>query len=200
MTFSNEFTWITTILLLRGFSSHGFQWVQLIIYISIIKVNWKPIVDSHYLNQWFYSSLMVMWDNALRAELLYHHWSSSNDFLYFKDIILRWDNRAYIENDFFVIPGQNVCLLLPYNICGLCRQKQVYQAEICNCIPQYFMGCNYLSMLERPASDNTDLILWTSFTSTQPAPVFHQSQSKTLVNSHDSQIPIGIAASGSRDW
>ena len=43
-------------------------------------------------------------------------------------------------------------------MCGLCCQKQVSQTEICNCTPQYSVGCNYLSMLEIPAYGNKILI------------------------------------------
>ena len=35
---------------------------------------------------------------------------------------------------------------------GLWRQKQVSQAWINNCIAQYYVGCNYLSRPEIPAS------------------------------------------------
>ena len=37
-------------------------------------------------------------------------------------------------------------------ICGLWCQKQFSQARISNCIPQYTVGCNYLSLPEIPAS------------------------------------------------
>ena len=37
---------------------------------------------------------------------------------------------------------------------GLCCQKQVSQAEISNYIPQFTVGCNYLSLHEIPASGN----------------------------------------------
>ena len=38
--------------------------------------------------------------------------------------------------------------------CGLCCQKQVSQVGICNCIPQYSVGCNYVSVFVIPASGN----------------------------------------------
>ena len=38
-----------------------------------------------------------------------------------------------------------------YHIYGLCRQKQVSQTGLSNCIPQYSVGCNYLSLPEIPA-------------------------------------------------
>ena len=42
-----------------------------------------------------------------------------------------------------------------YNaIWGLCCQKQVSQSWISNCIPQNTVGCNYISLLEIPASGN----------------------------------------------
>ena len=44
------------------------------------------------------------------------------------------------------------------NIWGLCHQKQVSQAEISNCIPQYSVECNYLSMPEITASGAKVLI------------------------------------------
>ena len=44
------------------------------------------------------------------------------------------------------------------HICGPCCQKQVSQAKISNCIPQYSVGCSYLSLSEIPASSNTVLI------------------------------------------
>ena len=36
---------------------------------------------------------------------------------------------------------------------GLCCQKQVSQAEICNYIPQFTVECNYLSLPEIPAGN-----------------------------------------------
>ena len=41
---------------------------------------------------------------------------------------------------------------------GLWCQKQVSQAEISNCIPQFSVGCNYLSLPEIPASCTKILI------------------------------------------
>ena len=41
---------------------------------------------------------------------------------------------------------------------GLCCQKQVSQAGISNYIPQFTVGCNYLSLPEIPASGNQVLI------------------------------------------
>ena len=51
----------------------------------------------------------------------------------------------------------HICIALPwwvklYHKWGLWCQKQVSQAEISNCIPQYSVGCNYLSMPEIPTS------------------------------------------------
>ena len=40
----------------------------------------------------------------------------------------------------------------------LCRQKQVSQAGICKCIPQYSVGCNYLSLPDIPVSGDKVLI------------------------------------------
>ena len=45
-----------------------------------------------------------------------------------------------------------------YVIYGFCCQKQVSQAGICNCTPQYSVGWNYLFELEIPASGNKVLI------------------------------------------
>ena len=63
-------------------------------------------------------------------------------------------------------PIQYKDAILPYgipnmNIWGLCPQKQVSQAGISNCIPQYSVACNYLSMPEIPASGGKVLI-WRS--------------------------------------
>ena len=44
------------------------------------------------------------------------------------------------------------------HIWGLWRQKQVSQAGISNYIPQFTVGCNYLSLPEIPASDAKVLI------------------------------------------
>ena len=41
----------------------------------------------------------------------------------------------------------------------LCCQKQVSQAGISNYIPQFIVGCNYLSLPEIPASGNKFLTL-----------------------------------------
>ena len=48
------------------------------------------------------------------------------------------------------------------DIWGLWHQKQVSQAGISNCIQQYSVGCNYLSLPEIPASGDRVLILITS--------------------------------------
>ena len=45
-------------------------------------------------------------------------------------------------------------VVLPTPIWGLNYQKQVSQAWISNCIPQNVVGCNYISLLEIPASGN----------------------------------------------
>ena len=46
-------------------------------------------------------------------------------------------------------------------ICGLCCQKQVSQAGISNYIPQFTVGCNYLSLPEIPASGNkVHIYMW----------------------------------------
>ena len=45
------------------------------------------------------------------------------------------------------------------NIWGLCRQKQVSQAWISNCISQNTVGCNYLSLPEIPAS-GIKVLIW----------------------------------------
>ena len=50
-----------------------------------------------------------------------------------------------------------VCYKFWY-IRGLWCQKQVSQAEISNCIPQFSVGCNYLSMPDIPASYTKVLI------------------------------------------
>ena len=47
---------------------------------------------------------------------------------------------------------------LGMDIWGLCCQKQVSQAGISNYIPQFTVGCNYLSLPEIPASGNKVLI------------------------------------------
>ena len=44
------------------------------------------------------------------------------------------------------------------DVWGLCHQKQVSQAGISNCIPQYSVGCNYLLLPEIPASGDKVLI------------------------------------------
>ena len=49
-------------------------------------------------------------------------------------------------------------ILTPPYIWGLCCQKQVSQAGISNYIPQFTVGCNYLSLPEIPASGNKALI------------------------------------------
>ena len=45
-----------------------------------------------------------------------------------------------------------------YHIWGLYCQKQVSQAGISNYIPQFTLGCNYLSLPDIPASGNKVLI------------------------------------------
>ena len=54
------------------------------------------------------------------------------------------------------------------HIWGLWCQKQVSQAGISNCIPQFTVGCNYLSLPEIPASGNNVLI----YASLDPDQVF----------------------------
>ena len=46
----------------------------------------------------------------------------------------------------------------------LWHQKQVSQAGISNCIPQYTVGCNYLSLPEIPASGTKSPHLWMNMT------------------------------------
>ena len=41
--------------------------------------------------------------------------------------------------------------MLTWDACGFGFQKQVSQAGISNCIPQYSVGCNYFSLPEIPA-------------------------------------------------
>ena len=53
------------------------------------------------------------------------------------------------------------------DIWGPWCQRQVSQAGISNCIPQY-VGCNYLSMPEKPASGAEDLISTTKRSTTSP--------------------------------
>ena len=52
---------------------------------------------------------------------------------------------------------------------GLWHQKQVSQAGIINCIPQYSVGCNYLFLPEIPASDTKVLNHLTGFDRTLPS-------------------------------
>ena len=47
-----------------------------------------------------------------------------------------------------------LCFLKQIGQSGLCCQKQVSQAGVINCIPQYSVRCNYLSLTEIPASGN----------------------------------------------
>ena len=48
--------------------------------------------------------------------------------------------------------------LVIYNISGISCQKQILQAGISNCIRQFSVGCNYLSLSEIPASGTKVLI------------------------------------------
>ena len=48
--------------------------------------------------------------------------------------------------------SKDLCYLSSVLIWGLWHQKQVSQARKSNCIPQYSVGCNYLSLPEIPAS------------------------------------------------
>ena len=53
----------------------------------------------------------------------------------------------------------------PVTLWVLCCPKQVSQTGISNCIPQYSVGCNYLSLPEIPASGTKVLIyLWDAIT------------------------------------
>ena len=65
-------------------------------------------------------------------------------------------------------PPRNVTGAIWNGIWGLWRQKLVFQAGISNCIPQYHVGCNYLSLPEIPASGTKVLIclrhLWIHWT------------------------------------
>ena len=55
--------------------------------------------------------------------------------------------------------------ITPVTLWVLCCPKQVSQTGISNCIPQYSVGCNYLSLPEIPASGTKVLIyLWDAIT------------------------------------
>ena len=57
-----------------------------------------------------------------------------------------------IYSDLQFSPVQHLWLMSVFVIWGLWCQKQVSRAKISNCIPQYSVGCAYLSMHEIPAS------------------------------------------------
>ena len=56
-------------------------------------------------------------------------------------------------------PGTHAAYDLWAHNLGLCCQKHVSQAGISNCIPQFCVGCNYLSLPEIRAS-GTKVINW----------------------------------------
>ena len=64
-------------------------------------------------------------------------------------------NTANMQKDLCnkMVHGTNLHWI-PLNIWGLRCQKQVSQAGISNYIPQFTVGCNYLSLPEIPASGN----------------------------------------------
>ena len=66
---------------------------------------------------------------------------------------------AHLVKIFFGVPP-GACTCCWFYIWGLCCQKQVSQARISNYIPQFTVGCNYLSLPEIPASDNKVVIYW----------------------------------------
>ena len=62
-----------------------------------------------------------------------------------------------LTQQFSKLPVISYCLIL-ISICGLWCQRQVSQAGISNCIPQYSVGCNYLFLPEIPVSGAKVLI------------------------------------------
>ena len=64
------------------------------------------------------------------------------------DIIMRRNKSPYFKSSL------QCCSNFKLLYRGCWNQKQVSQARISNCFPQYSMGCNYLPMAEIPASGN----------------------------------------------
>ena len=56
---------------------------------------------------------------------------------------------------------------------GLCCQKQVSQVGISNYIPQFTVGCSFLSLPEIPASGNKVLICVLRYTENSPVSKVH---------------------------
>ena len=71
----------------------------------------------------------------------YYIYATSNIYLY-----ITCDARIWID----------ICLYM--TVWGLWCQKPIFQAGISNCIPQYSVECNYLSLPEIPASGTKVLI------------------------------------------
>ena len=86
-------------------------------------------------------------------------------------VFVWWPRMWYTLHDKFPdikLPPSYRCLLqssfqfISSHIWGRRSEKQVSQAWISNCIPQYTVGCNYLSLPEIPAS-GTKVLIWKVF-------------------------------------
>ena len=85
----------------------------------------------------FLNCLQIVWRTISSNEL---QWKFENDIC---------KNQPSLFRSLFVNP---------YHIWGLWQQKQVSQAGVRNYIPQFTVGCNYLSLSEIPASGTKVLI------------------------------------------
>ena len=72
--------------------------------------------------------------------------------------LLEWANCTLKE-----MPYRSCYFIVMPHIGGLWCKKQVSQAGISNCIPQFTVGCNYLFLPEIPASGAKVLIYYTRY-------------------------------------
>ena len=70
--------------------------------------------------------------------------------------LIEWRQEGFKFH--LILSPYSIFLLCGTHIWGLCCQKQVSHAGTSNYIPQFTVGCNYLSLPEIPASGNKVLI------------------------------------------
>ena len=129
----------------------------------LIKIRFDRKTNHHWFRLWF-----VAW--LAPSHPLNQCWNSVNTNLRDK---FQWNRKQnshiFIQENTFEKIVCEMAAILPRPHCvkgsgdtmgylGLCCQKQVSQAGISNYIPQFTMGCNYLSLPEIPASGNKVLI------------------------------------------
>ena len=99
-----------------------------------------PTLVSKYVSIFYFLCLWLCWVSAFEGSYTVHDC---------RNVIPNTQIPSDIWTSF--IPSYVLDFMV---IWGMCCQKQVSQAGISNYIPQFTVGCNYLSLPEIPASGN----------------------------------------------